>query len=155
MGRPLAVAVAVTAALAFAGHAYASTISTNITTPTTWDARVNPVHVTATIHVQAPLTIADGETVQLDPGVSIVVDTSGSLTSQGAAMGVLFTAFNGLSGGMGGLLGLSGSTLSLTNTTISDGGNSNGGPAANPAQLTCLLCALSMNGSTVSHGADA
>lgn len=91
-------AVAV-AALAFAGHAYGSTINTNITTPTTWDGTVNPVHVTATIHVQAPLTIADGETVQLDPGVSIIVDGSGSLTSQGAVMGVLITAFKGPSAG--------------------------------------------------------
>ena len=69
MARLLTVGAVATAALAFAGNALGSNISTNITTPTTWDATVNPIHVTATIHVQAPLTIADGETVQLDPGV--------------------------------------------------------------------------------------
>jgi hypothetical protein len=112
------------------------------------------VHVTATIHVQAPLTIADGETVQLDPGVSIIVDNTGSLTSQGAVMGVLVTAFNGVSGGMSGIEAQSGSMLSLTNTTVSDGGNSSGGPAANPAQLTCLSCNLTVAGSTISNGSD-
>ena len=122
------------AALAFTGHAYATPVSTNITTPTTWGAIENPVHVTATIHVQAPLTIADGETVQLDPGVSIIVDSTGSLTSEGAAMGVLITAFNGLPGGMAGIRADIGSTLSLTHTTVSDGSNSSGGPTStNPS----------------------
>ena len=89
MARPRALVVVAIAALALAGYAYASTINTDITTPTTWDATVNPVHVTATIHVQAPLTIADGETVQLDPGVSIIVDSGASLTAPGGAMGVV------------------------------------------------------------------
>ena len=140
------------AALAFTGHAYATPVSTNITTPTTWGAIENPVHVTATIHVQAPLTIADGETVQLDPGVSIIVDSTGSLTSEGAAMGVLITAFNGLPGGMAGIRADIGSTLSLTHTTVSDGSNSSGGPTSSPAQVSCQACILTMSASTVSGG---
>ena len=133
MARLLTVGAVAAAALAFAGNAFGSNINTNITTPTTWDATVNPVHVTATIHVQAPLTIADGETVQLDPGVSIIVDNGASLTSQGAAMGVVITAFNGTSGGMDGVAGQSRDRpLSLTNTTVSHGGNAAGGPTFVP-----------------------
>ena len=152
MTRLLTVGAVAAAALAFAGNAFGSNINTNITTPTTWDATVNPVHVTATIHVQAPLTIADGETVQLDPGVAIIVDNGASLTSQGAATGVLITAFSGTSGGMAGILAQSGSTLTLTNTTISHGGDASGGPTLVAAQVVCQACLLSMNGDTVSGG---
>ena len=153
MARLLTVGAVAVAALALAGNALGSNINTNITTPTTWDATVNPVHVTATIHVQAPLTIADGETVQLDPGVSIIVDNGASLTSQGAAMGILITAFNGAVGGMNGISGVNGSTLSFTNTTIRNGGNAAGGPTTFPGQIVCQACVLTMSGDTVSDGA--
>ena len=96
----------------------------------------------ATIHVRAPLTIADGETVQLDPGVSIIVDSVGSLTSQGTTLGVVITAFNGTPGGMAGIRADSGSTLSLTGTAVSHGSDSSDGPSLNPARSPAGLRAL-------------
>ena len=56
---------------------------------------------------------------------------------------------------MGGIVAFNNTTLTITNTTISHGGDASGGPTSTPAQIDCLACHLTLTRTIVRNGVSA
>jgi hypothetical protein len=105
------------------------------------------------------LAVSTASTLTIGPGQNFVGRNLGTL---GVTSGTLningsnFDSLNGIPVQWGGIIANSNTNLNLnlTNTTISHGASSLSGPTANPAQLTCLSCNLTLSRTIVSDGVD-